>query len=123
MNKFKKYEEKINSIKYQLLQFIEKYKEAKIVGYGASATSTTLISHFELGKYFSYLVDDNLDKINMFSPGFHVPVYSIDKIEKSNPDVIIVLAWRFRDEILKKLSFFKGTVIIPLPNLEVINHL
>ncbi len=120
LEKFINYEQRITTIKNNLLGFIQKHKEKKIIGYGASATSTTLISHFELQKYFSYLVDDNIDKINTYSPGFHIPVYDIDFLKNDNPDVIIILAWRFKAEILEKLLFFKGIVIIPLPIFEEI---
>jgi hypothetical protein len=119
--KFKDYETRIETVKFQLLEFLEKNKGGKIVGYGASATSTTLISHFELKKYFSYLVDDNIDKLDTFSPGYHVPVYSPAKLEAEQVDVIIILAWRFKEEILKKISSLKGVIIvIPLPALEII---
>ena len=118
--KFKDYGARIDSLKFKLLEFLEKNKKSKIVGYGASATSTTLITHFELQKYFSYLVDDNIDKVNTYSPGHHIPVYDIDFLKKDMPNVIIILAWRFKAEILKKLSFFSGVVILPLPIFEEI---
>ena len=85
--------------------FLEKNKGSKIVGYGASATSTTLISHFGLHEYLSYLVDDNVDKVNTFSPGYHIPVFDLNKVKNEKPDIIVILAWRFKEEILKKLSF------------------
>ena len=116
--KFKDYEARIETVKFQLLEFLEKHKEDKIVGYGASATSTTLITHFELQKYFSYLVDDNVDKVNTYSPGYHIPVHNFDRLKNEQPDVIIILAWRFKETILKKLSFFKGIIIVPLPTFE-----
>jgi hypothetical protein len=116
--KFKDYEARIETVKFQLLEFLKKHKEDKIVGYGASATSTTLITHFELQKYFSYLVDDNVDKVNTYSPGYHIPVHNFDRLKNEQPDVIIILAWRFKETILKKLSFFKGIIIVPLPTFE-----
>ena len=116
--KFNDYITRIENEKFQLIEFLEKYKEDKIVGYGASATSTTLISHFELHKYLSYLVDDNPDKINTYSPGYNIPVYKFDKLKDEKPDVIVILAWRFKEEILKKLSFFKGIIIVPLPTFK-----
>ena len=115
IEKFKDYETRIETIKFQLLEFLEKHKENKIVGYGASATSTTLISHFGLHKYFSYLVDDNTGKINTYSPGYHLPVFSSKRLIEDKPDIIVILAWRFEEEILKKLEFFQGIVVIPLP--------
>jgi hypothetical protein len=116
--KFKDYEARIETVKFQLLEFLEKHKEDKIVGYGASATSTTLISNFGLHKYLSYLVDDNVDKVNTYSPGYHIPVYNFDRLKNEQPDVIVILAWRFKEVILKKLSFFKGIIIVPLPTFE-----
>ena len=118
--KFKDYETRIETIKFQLLEFLEKHKEDKIVGYGASATSTTLISHFGLHKYFSYLVDDNTDKVNTYSPGYHLPVYSSKRLIEDKPDIIVILAWRFKDDIIKKLdNIFDGNVVIPLPYFSI----
>ncbi|MBT4732246.1 methyltransferase, partial [Candidatus Woesearchaeota archaeon] len=120
IEKFKDYEARIEAVKFQLLEFLEKHKENKIVGYGASATSTTLISHFGLHKYFSYLVDDNVDKINTFSPGYHIPVYSSKSLIDDKPDVIVILAWRFKDEIIKKIdNILNGIVIVPLPYFDI----
>jgi len=120
INKFKDYEKKVDNVKSRLLELLEENKGGKIVGYGASATSTTLISHFGLQEYLSYLVDDNIDKVDTFSPGYHIPVYDLQKMINDNPGVVVILAWRFKDEIIKKIPLFKGTIIIPLPKLEVI---
>ena len=121
--KFKDYGARIDSLKFKLLEFLEKNKKSKIVGYGASATSTTLISNFELHSYFSYLVDDNVDKVNTYSPGYHVPVYSSEKLIDDNPDIVVILAWRFKDEILDKIKNICSTVIIPLPYFEIKENL
>jgi hypothetical protein len=121
--KFKDYGARIDSLKFKLLEFLEKNKKSKIVGYGASATSTTLISNFELHSYFSYLVDDNVDKVNTYSPGYHVPVYSCEKLIDDNPDIVVILAWRFKDEILDKIKNICSTVIIPLPYFEIKENL
>ena len=57
-----------------------------------------------------------MDKINTYSPGYHIPVYSSKKLINDKPDVIVILAWRFKDEIIKKIdNIFHGIVIVPLP--------
>jgi ABC-type Fe3+-hydroxamate transport system substrate-binding protein len=101
---------------------LSRYKKSKIVAYGASATSTTLISHFKLFNFIDYLVDDNPGKINTFSPGYHIPVYNSKKIATDKPDVIIILAWRYKKEILKKLkkNYYKNkNIAVPLPKFNI----
>ena len=60
-------------------------------------------------------MDDNTGKINTYSPGYHLPVFSSKRLIEDKPDIIVILAWRFEEEILKKLEFFQGIVVIPLP--------
>lgn len=119
---FNLFQQKIVSIRQELDAFIEQSNGKKIVGYGASATSTTLMSYYDMNKYLSYLVDDNPGKINTYSPGFHIPVYASEKLSIDKPDIIIILAWRFRDKIIKKLSTLDSTIIIPLPHFEILNN-
>ncbi|MFA6189468.1 MAG: class I SAM-dependent methyltransferase [Sulfuricurvum sp.] len=117
---FQKWEEKINREKENLLEYLKPYKGKKIVGYGASATSTTLISHFGLHEYFSYLVDENPGKIDTFSPGYHIPVYGPEILNEDGIDVLIILAWRYKENILRKLPNLNAKIIIPLPYFEVL---
>ena len=117
---FYNFKNKINSVKEQMINFLDQHKGEMIVGYGASATSTTLISHFGLDKYLTYLVDDNPDKINTFSPGYHIPVFGSEKIKNSEPKVIIILAWRLKDEIIKKISYDSSIVVLPLPEFKIL---
>ena len=122
VEKFDQYNNKINIIKANLRNFLDKYKGCTIAGYGASATSTTLISHLGLHEYLSYLVDDNLDKVGTYSPGYNIPVYASQHLLQDKPDVIVILAWRFKKEILKKIqNNFTGVIVVPLPNFKIEN--
>ena len=76
--------------------------DKKIAAYGASATSTTLIYHYEMGDYLEYLVDDFEVKQGLYSPGYKIPCYHPDKIYEEMPDYIIVLAWRYHEKIISK---------------------
>jgi len=119
---FKQFNKKINKNKKKIIDYLHKYKKLNVVGYGASATSTTLISHYKLNNMIKYLVDDNPSKINTFSPGYHIPVYELKKIITDRPDIVIIFAWRYKKSIFKKLKKigFKKKIILPLPNFKVI---
>jgi hypothetical protein len=117
---FKHYEIRINRAKKELIDVLETYKGKKIVGYGASATSTTLISHFGLDAHLTSLVDDNPGKIRTYSPGYHIPVKNFDSLHEDPPDVVVILAWRFSDEIYKKISSLNCKIISPLPEFTIL---
>ncbi|MDC1296503.1 class I SAM-dependent methyltransferase [Alphaproteobacteria bacterium] len=124
---FSSYNERINKSKidYQKLinEIRENDKNAVIAGYGASATSTTLIYHFEMGEYLSYLVDDFEAKHNLFSPGLKIPCFSSDYIYSNKPDYIIILAWRYADKIISSNQKFLdqgGKFILPLTEAKII---
>jgi C-methyltransferase. len=120
---FKKFNKKIESIKFKLNNFLNKNFHSNIIGYGASATTTTMISHFELNKFLKYLVDDNKDKINTYSPGYKIPVLAFNSIKEKKPDIIIIFAWRYYDAIINKLKKNKIKniqIIVPLPKFRII---
>jgi hypothetical protein len=94
-----------------------------VAGYGASATVTTLLHHFDLGKKISCLFDDNAIKHGRFSPGHHIPVLPSAALYEKKPGVVVILAWRFAAMIIKKHQRYLdegGCFVVPLPKLEVI---
>jgi len=118
--KFLVFADEIGKQKASLITFLQSLKGKVVVGYGASATSTTLISHFGLQDYLSFLVDDNPAKINTYSPGYQIPVYSSNKLIEDEPDVILILAWRFVEEILLKIRKSNAVKVVPLPKFTVL---
>jgi len=122
---FTQYSKKIDSGKKEYIKLIQDLKAEgkKIIGYGASATSTTLMYHYEMDETLDYLVDDFEAKHHLYSPGLHVPVFPSDEIYNNPPDYIIVLAWRYYEKIVKRHEKFLeqgGHFIIPLPELKII---
>jgi SAM-dependent methyltransferase len=120
---FTAYADKINGLKEQTKNFLAKAKsEGKtIAGFGASITGTTLIYHFEIGEYLDYLIDDNLAKQERFSPGLHLPVLATSALYDRKPDYVIILAWRYADQIISNNEDYMGlggTFIVPVPYLK-----
>lgn len=122
---FKSFSKRIDSSKKELLHLLAKLKKKRkiIAGYGASATTTTLLYHFNLTDRLDFIIDDYPRKQNTFSPGCHIPVFPPSTINKLKPDYILILAWRYFQPIVKKhQEYLKrgGQFIIPLPSLKII---
>jgi len=125
LNRYKKYSDDILSVKNQIIQLIGKLRgEGKtFAAYGASATTTVLTYHFNLGNVLEFIVDDNETRQGLYSPGFHIPVVSSKAIYEKKPDYLILLAWRFADMMMEKhKAYLKngGRFIVPLPELRTV---
>ncbi len=120
---YRKFANEITDSKNQLRDLLDKLKAEgkKIVGFGASHSTTTLIYHFGLAPYLDYLVDDNVLKHGTFSPGYHLPVYSAEKLNVALPDYVLILGWQHQNSIMGKHTLINGAKwIVPLPDLKII---
>ena len=91
----------------------------RIVGYGASARSSTLLNFCSIDhRHLVCIADQSPLKHDRYTPGTDVLIVSPERALAEQPDTILLLAWNFKDEILKRLtdSGFHGNVIVPLPN-------
>ncbi len=101
-------------------------KEGKrIIGYGAPTKATLLIKISNLKKnIISGIIEDNVLKVGRFMPQTDIPIINFDKKSISSCDVIIIFAWNFFNDIIKRLKKNKIsgiTVVIPLPKIRVIH--
>ncbi len=122
---FKAFAADLERVKSGLLQLLGKLQSdrEKIAGFGASATVTTLIYNFELGPFLSFLVDDNVSRHGMFSPGHHLPIFPAAALREQKAGYAILLAWQYAEPILKKNQAFTGSggrFIVPLPEVKII---
>lgn len=112
---------RIEIIRDRLIEMIDELRGQglRIAGYGAPAKSTTLLTYFGLGRdRIDFLVDRSPLKQGLLSPGALIPVKSPAAIEEEQPDVLLVLAWNFLDEILDQQKVFAargGQFLVPLP--------
>jgi len=122
---FRAFNDRIEAAKGKLRAMLSGLKaEGKTVaGYGASATTTTLVYHFGLGGDLDFIADDYPAKQNLYSPGFHIPVLAPEALYEKRPDYVLILAWRYYQPIIDKHSRYVesgGRFIVPLPDLKVI---
>ena len=109
------------SHKKMLYKTIQSYKNKDyyIVGYGASARSSTVINYTGLDeKTINHIIDNNILKINKYSPGTNIKIKKFSENIKSYSKLcIVIFAWNFKDEIIKSLkrSKIKAKLIVPFP--------
>lgn len=101
-----KFEKNSRLLKEKNLLFFEKALQSnkKIFGLGAPVKGNTLINYFGITKkMMPKLLEINPLRKNLYAPGSHIPVVMEDE-EKELPNIYYVLAWNFKEEILKKNS-------------------
>jgi hypothetical protein len=118
----KKIKKFINNNSKEIISYIEKNNLKKIVGYGTSIGATTFITQYNLEKKINYLIDDDPYRQNLYSPGTNILTTDRKIIDKFKPDLVIVLAPLYFDNIfsnLKKLDH-NFSVIKIWPKLKIL---
>lgn len=116
--------ERIERIKSQLHAAIGEVRRAggRVVGYGAPAKASTLLSILKMGpEHLDYVADKNTLKQGRLTPGTHVPIVDPARIDQDRPELVIVFAWNFADEIANQLSGYLragGRMVVPVPEVK-----
>lgn len=125
---FKLFSKKVENTKKELVGLLDKIKnEGKTVaGYGASGRANTMIQYCGItNDLVKYMIDDAPAKIGCYTPGSHLEIVSRSILNSKNaPDYVLVFAWSFFEEIVKRNNNFiisGGKMIVPLPEVKVIS--
>ena len=108
INTYYSFKKKVEKLKKNLLLLFNKIKKQKkrIIGYGATAKSTTILNYCKIGnEHIDYFLDTTPDKQNKYTPGSRIIIKKYKKIDKS-VDYIFLGAWNFKKEIFKKEKNF-----------------
>jgi hypothetical protein len=99
-------------------------KGLSVAGYGAPGKGNTLLNHCGIrSDLLAYTVDRNPYKHGRYLPGTHIPIFPPDWIRETRPDLVLVLPWNLREEIVEQLGYIRewgGQFIIPIPQPTVI---
>ncbi len=104
------YGRRVEADKRQILSFLIDLKQQglRIAGYGAPAKGNTLLNYCGVRRDFiDYTCDLNPHKQGHFLPGSHIPIRSPEAILKERPDVVLILPWNLKDEIVEQLGFIR----------------
>jgi SAM-dependent methyltransferase len=113
------------TVKKNIMQFGDRVRMyvasgKTVVGYGAPTKATLLMEMSELEfSDISFIVEDNLLKVDKFMPFTGVPILEVGELYRKKPDIIIIFAWNFYEDIIAKLKLqvdWPVTFLVPLPN-------
>jgi SAM-dependent methyltransferase len=104
------YGRRVECDKRQILSFLIGLKDQglRVVGYGAPAKGNTLLNYCGVQRDFiEYTCDLNPHKQGHFLPGSHIPIRAPDAIREDRPDVVLILPWNLKTEIVQQLDFIR----------------
>lgn len=119
LKKFKQtVDEYIISFRDKLIEYKE--KGLKVAGYGAPARVTTICNYGNIGpELIEFLIDDSPLKQNKSSPGTHIPIFPREHLKDHKPDILVVFAYEYFDDIKKKTQDGGYKYLIAIPPREV----
>lgn len=127
LNIYKKFAISVKNSKIKLIKILKNLhvNNKKVIGYGATAKSTTVLNYCKIDKnLINFFVDTTPDKANKFMPGKNIKIYKYNVKLLSDVDYIFLGAWNFKKEILKKeKKFLKrgGKFITHVPYPKIIS--
>lgn len=104
-------------------ELVERVAGRTVVGYGASARSATYLNFCRFTHAdVAAIIDNNALKQGHYAPGSSIPIVSAADGFRLSPDLILLLGWNFRDEILGacRERGYTGDVLVPFPNQPAI---
>jgi SAM-dependent methyltransferase len=119
------YAERVRASKREFLEFLIALKRdgKRIAGYGAPAKGNTLLNFCGVRTDFiDFTVDRNPHKQGLMLPGTHIPILAPEALAERRPDVVLILPWNLREEIVEQLAYIRDwggqfAVRAPAPRL------
>lgn len=121
---YERFAEQVDASRAALLQLLgdERTRGARVAAYGASAKGNTLLNFCRIGAdALLYVADTTPYKQGTLTPGMRVPVVAEGALDSDPPDLLLLLAWNYADQILPRLrDRFRGRFIHPIPVAHII---
>jgi 2-polyprenyl-3-methyl-5-hydroxy-6-metoxy-1,4-benzoquinol methylase len=123
---YENFAQEIEKIKVNLLAVLVQAKSAgkKVAAYGAAAKGNTILNYAGVRPdLISFVVDRNSAKQGKWMPGSRIPIVNEDYLKRARPDIIIILPWNLREEILEQLEYARtwgAQFLITQPRVQFI---
>ena len=125
LSTYQKFAKKVEKSKRDLIKIFKSIneKKEKIIGYGATAKSCTVLNYCNLGKKeIEFFYDTTSFKINKYLPGTKIKIKKYKKLNNEYKYVYLG-AWNFKKEIFNKEKSFRkmgGKFITHVPKPRII---
>jgi C-methyltransferase C-terminal domain len=124
---YRHFSERVAAKRAEIREFLTRLKRegTTIAGYGAPAKGNTLLNYCGIGTdLIEYTVDVSPYKQGNLLPGSHIPIHSPDRLRETKPDLVVILPWNLRDEIVEQHSYIRdwgGRFAVLTPAIELID--
>lgn len=106
---YERFREACEASKERLVRLLVEEKKAgrRVVGYGATSKSTTILNYCGIGPDLVEFISDTTPiKQGKFTPGMHIPVKPYAAFVENYPDTALLFAWNHKAEIMEKEKAF-----------------
>lgn len=119
------FQTRVDRLKDEFVRFLLDAKRdgRKVAAYGAAAKGNTLLNFAGVRRdLLPWVVDRNPAKAGKFMPGSRIPIVTEDRIRAERPDLIVILPWNIKDEVMEQLSYARewgARFVTAIPELEI----
>lgn len=100
-------------------------ERCRVVGYGATSKSTTVMNYCGIGpEHIEFISDTTPIKQGKLTPGTHIPVRPYEAFSQQPPDYALLFAWNHAAEIFEKEQAFAargGKWITFVPQVGIVS--
>lgn len=120
------FEEAVLTVKRDLLDLLVNASRQglSVAGYGAPGKGNTLLNHCGIrSDLLPFTVDRSPHKQGMHLPGTHIPIHGPERLREVRPDLVVILPWNLREEIMEQLSYVRewgGRFLLPIPEPTIV---
>jgi 2-polyprenyl-3-methyl-5-hydroxy-6-metoxy-1,4-benzoquinol methylase len=119
------FQERAVRVKLDFMSFLidARRQGRSVAAYGAAAKGNTLLNFAGVRPdLLPYVVDRNPAKQHRWMPGSRIPIVGPERLFEQRPQVIAILPWNIRDEVVQQLSQARSwgaRFLVAVPQLEL----
>ena len=101
------------------MELMTAFSGKTVVGFGSSARSQTYLNYCGVNAgQIKAIIDNSPLKQGLYAPGSSIPIVDFETGIAMEPDLIFVLAWNFKEEIVRevKARHRNCEILLPFPN-------